>query len=177
MKFCKTRYGATIASIPAAAARFPADAAGDPVQAGAGEEGHDGHLVHGSPHELLVVLEAVGLAEDLLGGHVLRRSEDRALLRRLTDFAVSPLRDPEIHDLDEVGSVRSPRDEEVRRLEVTVDDRVCMRLGHPLADLEHVVQRHGQGERSAVSGREKRRLNGTDSLFSQLPFRKINRLG
>src|SRR5262245_5182837 len=55
--------------------------------------------------------------------------------------AVVDLRDSEIEDLDERRAVRAATEEEVRRLEVSMNDARRMRLSKRLARLKDVVDR------------------------------------
>ena len=76
------------------------------------------------------------LAHRLLWREVPRRSADEARLRQgLLLLTLRGLRDAEVQDLDEVALTVDVGDEDVVRLEVSVNDPRLMGLGERLADL------------------------------------------
>ncbi len=76
---------------------------------------------------------------ELLGRHVERRADDGRRARE-RELQVDPgrLGDPEVEHLDEGASVHAPREEDVVRLDVAMDDPRRVRLGHGFAGLHDV---------------------------------------
>ena len=63
------------------------------------------------------------------------------------------LGDAEVEDLDQRGAVAAPHDEQVRRLEIAMDDTAGVRLGDRGAGLDHVADREPGRKRSALDER------------------------
>ena len=57
------------------------------------------------------------------------------------------LRDPEIEDLDQRSTIQAPRHEQVRRLEIAMDDARRVRLGQRHTRLQHVLDRGRERQR------------------------------
>ena len=78
----------------------------------------------------------------LLGRHVERRAHERPGRRHPgVARARRDLRDPEVEDLEDARAVRLPREEEVARLQIAVDDAGRVGLGEPFRRLQHVADR------------------------------------
>ncbi len=121
---------------------------------GAGEGGLAGeHLVDdGAEREDVgALVDLVVLAGRLLGRHVLRRAEQRGLLR-LDGLRAADLGDAEVEDLRDIDDAVLDllrHEEDVLRLEVAVDDAFAVRGGERAADLaedrHHAVERERAG--------------------------------
>ena len=74
----------------------------------------------------------------LLGRHVRRRADHRLRAGELAELG-RRLRDAEVENLEQVRAVGAARDEEVRRLDVAMDDAHRVRLGHALARLQDQI--------------------------------------
>ena len=94
-------------------------------------------------------VDVAGVA-DLLRGHVERGSEHVARRRELVVVRAEHLGDAEVEHLEERGAVGPRREEEVRGLEIAVDDAALVGLEDGLARLEHQVHRLDDGERAAL---------------------------
>jgi hypothetical protein len=89
----------------------------------------------------------------LLGRHVERRAHQRGRPRHRPwpgPARVGHLRDAEVEHLDRELAVRAPDAEEVRRLEVAVDDAERVRVGDGLAGLKDELDRLLDGQRAAL---------------------------
>ncbi len=89
---------------------------------------------------------------ELLGSHVARRAHDgRGLRHGLALIGrEGDLRDAEVEDLDGRRAVGPVREEQVRGLEIAVDDAVRVGLGEGLAGLQHVLDGLLSAERAAL---------------------------
>ena len=85
-------------------------------------------------------IDGVGLG-DGLGRHVERRAGDRVGCRRLDEVPTEVLHEAEVDYLDDVGLVGSLGENDVRGLDVAVDQAERMRLGERAADLREDVDR------------------------------------
>ncbi|MEZ4308281.1 MAG: hypothetical protein R3F14_09580 [Polyangiaceae bacterium] len=88
---------------------------------------------------------------DLLRGHVERRAQHVARRGELLVVRAQHLRDAEVEHLHERRAVRLADEEQVRRLEIAMNDPEAVRLCDGLACLEHVRSRlsvTGSGPRS-----------------------------
>lgn len=92
------------------------------------------HLVQDHPERVDVGPCVHRVAEGLLGGHVVRRSDDDTG-RRERDLLLRQFRDAEVEDLDPKLAVPIRGEKQVRRLEVAVNDRAFMCLGEAGARL------------------------------------------
>ena len=92
------------------------------------------HLIEHNPERPDVGPLIDLLPARLLRRHVLRRAERRARLRELHP---GELREAEVDDLHETVF----RDENIRRLDVAVNDPLAVRLGEPLGDLNGDIER------------------------------------
>ncbi|EYF02008.1 Hypothetical protein CAP_7626 [Chondromyces apiculatus DSM 436] len=90
----------------------------------------------------------------LLRGHVVGGAEDFLAgdLEVRVGGGGEELRDAEVEDLDARGAVVAAGEEEVRRLEVAVDDAEGMGFGHGVASLQDVVGDVGGGDGAALAG-------------------------
>ena len=116
----------------------------------AGEQLEEGDAERPDVASVIDVLRA----PDLLRRHVRRRTEDRLRLGEVrVDHALlsDRLRDAEVEDLHERGSVGALGDEEVRRLEIAMDDADGMRARDRFAHLEKVVGRDRRRHRTALA--------------------------
>ena len=92
------------------------------------------HLVHDDAEAVDVGALVDLLAEDLLGRHVFRRADDVARLRELRVAALRGGGDAEVHDLEQPRVV----DQDVRGLQVAMDDALLVRDAHADADVRAV---------------------------------------
>ena len=97
------------------------------------------HLEEDDAERVDVARAARVVAEDALGRHVLRRSEELALSGEPRVLAA--LGDAEVEQLHEVGAVVAAAEEDVLRLEVAVDDLEVVRARDAAGDLDHHVDR------------------------------------
>jgi hypothetical protein len=90
--------------------------------------------------------------QHLFGRHVPRGTEAlRRIRERATAFVRETLGDAEIEDFQDRVTVVATRQEEVRRLDVAVDERQRVRFGEPLARFEHEPNGLGRSERTDSS--------------------------
>jgi hypothetical protein len=66
-------------------------------------------------------------------------------------LAIERLRDAEVEHFDERAAVGTPRDEQVRRLDVAMDERLAVCLGHRFARLQDVVDDLADRQRPALA--------------------------
>ena len=140
------------------------------------------HLIEDHPERVQIAPSVERLALGLLGGHVPRRSEDRACLRfdgvhRLVVRA-EHLCDSEVEHLDDlfVRLVRAePREEQVVRLQVAVDDPLVVGLGERTQRLPRRVEGRGSVETSRrASGADRAtRLRAAPSRDRTRPCRSV----
>ncbi|MEZ4300478.1 MAG: hypothetical protein R3B70_36370 [Polyangiaceae bacterium] len=105
-----------------------------------GEGGAAGeHLEGGDPEGVLIGAVAHGLAHGLLGGHVLRGSEDGACGGEggaaFAEHGRADLGDAEVDDLDGVALGERVVDDDVFGLEIAVDDALFVGAGEGGGDL------------------------------------------
>ncbi len=108
------------------------------------------------------LVDASGRLE-LLGSHIRGRTDDIRLLRQ-GHRRLARLRDPEVDELDRLGVVEPPADEEVLRFEIAMDDSSGVGFREPVARLER--------ERHRLRGRE--RTDAAEAIAYRLPFEQLH---
>src|SRR5262245_24532202 len=83
----------------------------------------------------------VPLAPRLFGRHVVSRADRLTGGRRGARSFEAELCDPEVEDLDQLSAVRTVAEEQVRGLQVPVDDAVAVSHLEAPAGLQHDVER------------------------------------
>ena len=110
----------------------------------AGVEGHVAHHALVEQHARRVDVGSridTRLAARLLGGHVVRRAEHRALLREMVLDLVGLLADAEVEDLDRLDASHGGQDEHVVGLEIAMHDARAMRGIERIEQRQHERQR------------------------------------
>src|SRR6478735_3207217 len=106
-----------------------------------------GQLIKNHTERVNVTAMIDGLPRGLLGGHVVWRAEHRACARELRAFrGRRDLGDAEVQNLDEIALPAAIDQENVVRLQITMNDVRGMRGGQTLGDLPREMQDalHGQ---------------------------------
>ncbi|MGC4079514.1 MAG: hypothetical protein QM702_21230 [Rubrivivax sp.] len=104
------------------------------------------------------------MAFELLRRHEARRAHEEAVLREVLAVAGSldDLADAEVDDLDDLAPVALRHEEDVRRLEIAVDDPARVRLAEAAGDLPADDQRVADVEEAVALQARGERLSGEE---------------